>query len=296
MKAPLLSLICAFALLFAACSKEEAPAPKEEARYSVTFNVNSLSHDIVPMQSIKPGGLMMAASSEKKLSEVITYLDYLVYDDEGMLIFEMNSQRTDSEFGQIKDIFGNGQYKVLVLGRRHPFYGYPEKYNNDSKLYTLGLMDEVFFEQFDLLVSDKDIELDVELKRKVGRVEIEITGKIPAEVGEIKYSISGVSDHFIPKTNRAANKTNQTRSVYPNGDGTFSTHDSGEPLNFYFFLDEDKAAKATVTLVAFDRQQNILAIKAIENVPVAVNRKTKLRGPLFGATGGVSGQAFSIGF
>ena len=297
MRGPLLSLICAFALLFSACSKEESAAPKGEKLYSVAFRITSLSHDMVPMASVKPTGPMFGATtSGKKLADVINYLHYMVYDEEGSLLVDKVTQNTESDFGQINDALAKGKYKILIFGRRHRVWDNPWLYNKESKFYSYGLIDDVFFKEFDLVVSEADNEHDVVLRRKVGRVEIELVGKIPPTIGEIKYSISGVSEYFIPQTNRGDNSKNQTRSLYFYSNGSPYTRDSGELLNFYFFLDEDKPAKAIIRMAVFDHNQNIIALKVIENVPVAINKTTKLRGRLFEDTGNVTGQSFSISF
>jgi len=71
MKKPLFSLICAFALLFSSCSKEETAAPKDKKLYPVTLNVSTFSKEIVPMASLKKtvGQVSASTTSGKALSE-----------------------------------------------------------------------------------------------------------------------------------------------------------------------------------------------------------------------------------
>lgn len=297
MKAPLLSLICAFALLFSACSKEEAPAPKEEARYSVTFNVNSLSHDMVPMQSIKPTGAKTGAgASGGKLSDAVNYLFYYAFNERGNKVKEMMQLATQSDFGQFVDLFGKGKYTVLVVGRTQLTYDWFPDYNDHNAFYSHGLIDEVFYKKIDLVVADSEVEQDVTLQRKGGMIEIDILGNIPVDISEIRYSITGVSEHFVAKTNRGNNNQTFTRSTHFEPDGTQYHWDGGEPYKFYFFLDNDKATTATVRLTAFDRSQKLVAAKVIKDIPVAVNKRTKLRGHLFENTGNISAQSFSVSF
>src|SRR5690606_32240347 len=108
-------------------------------------------------------------------------------------------------FGQFVDLFGKGEYTVLVVGRTQPSYDYFGEYNVSNAFYSHGLADEVFFKKVDLLVADSDVEQDILLERKGGMVEIEMLGNIPLDIGEIQYSISGVSDYFVPKTNLGNN-------------------------------------------------------------------------------------------
>lgn len=296
MKDTLLSLACAFALLFTACSKEELASPEEEEQYAVAFSVNSLSHDMVPMASLKPGPLIAAANSGAALPAGIDFLNYVVYNENGYRIADEVFQRGSTDFGRIKDFYTRGKYKVLVFGRRHQVYGAPMQYNEWGYFYNYELSDEVYFNQFDLEISDTDIEQDIELKRKVGKVEIEITGPVPQNVLLISYSITGVSEYFSPKTNRGDNTSSITRSYYLDTNRPPEERIGKGAFDFFFFLDEDEDAKATISMTAFDQNYNIVAQKEIENVPVGVNKKTILRGQLFESTGRASGQAFSVSY
>ncbi len=293
MRELLLSLVCVFALLFSACSKEEAPRPAEEKKYAVTFKVNGLSHDMVPMAGLNPGPLVAAAGSGG-LPEGIAYLNYIVFNSDGYQIADKTISRGTAGFEPIKDFYARGKYKVWVLGRRHMGFGSPMYYDDFAYVRSYELGDEVFFKQFDLEVSDKDIEQEIELKRKVGKVEIQLTGKVPQNLWWISYSISGVSEYFSPKTNRGDNTRPITRTYYVNASIPTEEMLAKGELHFFFFLDEDKDTKAKITMTAYDYSYSIIAQKEIENVPVGVNKKTILRGQLFGSDGKAAGQAFSV--
>lgn len=297
MKGHILSFVCAFALLFTACSKEEPATPKEEEKYPVTFKVNSLSHDIVPMSDVNPARARTGArTSGENLPEAINYIFYYAFHEDGRKVQERVQHASEPRFGQLVDLFGKGKYTVLVVGRKQATFDSFWDYNESNWFTSPGLIDEVFFKKVDLVVEDSDVEQEIVLQRKSGMIEIDILGDIPLNVGEIRYSITGVSDHFIPKTNRGDNNKTVTRSMYFEEDGTPYKWDGGEPFTFYFFLDNDRQTTATVRLSAFDRAQNVVAVKVIEDIPVAVNKKTMLRGRLFETTGTFSSQAFSVSF
>jgi|GEM_PF-5948439 len=295
MKAPLLSFICAFALLFSACSKEEPVTPKVEERYSVTLNVSTLSHDMVLISGLKAAGDINGATAGKKLSDVIDYLSYGVYDENGVRIYQRSIHKGGQDFGKIKQVFSKGKYKVVVLGRWEQGSELPWFYNDDSRIYSHSFSDAIFFNQFDLVVSDQNIEQNVQLKRKVGKLEVELTDKIPLNIEEIQYSVNGVSDWFVPKTNRGDNNLIFQKSTYFDYEGS-PIYWEREAFSFYFFLDKDQETEVSVKLVALDRNREVVVEKLIENVPVNINRKTKVRGRLFDTTSDMTGQAFSISF
>jgi len=296
MKDTLLSFICALALLVSGCSKQELATPEEE-RFTVTMNVNSLSHHIVPMAGIQPMGAKIGANaSDRKLSDVVDYLYYYVFKEDGEKLVERVQSSMDGNVGQIMDRFGKGKYTVLLLGRSQQQYDSYWAYNDQTWFSNYGLTDDVFYKRIDLVVTDSNVEQDVVLERKTGMIALELTDKVPPHISEIRFSIIGVSNHFIPKTNRGENNQTSSRSTYFYGDGTPYYMDLGEPYAYYFFLDQDEEALATVNLSAFDQDQKLVAERLIKNVPVAVNKRTKLRGRLFEESGNISAQIFSVNF
>src|SRR5690606_41790871 len=94
MKKPLFSLICAFALLFSSCSKEETAAPKDEKLYPVTFNFSTFSKEIVPMASTKKAAKISASTtSGGTLSDAISYITYAAYNASGTKVNEKFSDK-----------------------------------------------------------------------------------------------------------------------------------------------------------------------------------------------------------
>jgi hypothetical protein len=285
---------CAFAMLFSSCSREEPVAPQEEEKVVVSFNVRTLSHDIVPMASVGSGReTFTAASSEKKLSDAFTYLFYAFFNENGTRILQRSIINESPNFGKFEEVLTKGKYKVMVWGCASYIYTPPWSYDDDTRLYTANLTDDIFFDQFDLVVSDVNIDQQVRLKRKVGNLQVEITDKVPENISEIRYSIDGVSDWFAPKTNRADNRLLFTRTIHFSPDGSHY-YEFGDAPGFYFFLDRDQETKVTVKLVALDLNKRIVAERTITDVPVNVNRKTKVRGRLFENSGSMTGQAFSF--
>src|SRR5690606_2954185 len=104
MKKPLFSLICACALLFSGCSKEETAAPKDEELYPVTFNVSTFSKEIVPMSSTKKAAKISASAiSGGSSSDAIWYIKYGVYNESGTRVNSKDSYYKDASFGKIDD-------------------------------------------------------------------------------------------------------------------------------------------------------------------------------------------------
>lgn len=295
MKKPLFSLICAVALLFSSCSKENTAAPKDEKLYPVTFNVSTFSKEIVPMASLKKTVRQISASttSGNALSDAVKHVSYAVYNEAGIKVNEKVSNSQHASFGEIEDSLPVGKYTVMLLGSTLRTWNAPDNINGSYYMPEYGGGDDFFFSQTAIEVQGLAINQTIQLKRKVGKVEIKITDEIPANIEEIVYSVKGVGHYFFPYSGLSYINTIY-KSNYYWVDEESGSPDYSQDFGLYFFLNYDQDAFASVNIRAYDRNRNLVVDKTINDVPVSINKKTILTGRLFDDAGSTKGQAFSI--
>lgn len=294
MKKTLFSLICACALLFSGCSKEETAAPKDEKLYPVTFNVSTFSKEIVPMASLKTARQINASTtSGAGLSDAVKHISYAVYNEAGILVNQKVSNSQQQSFGKIEDSLPRGKYTVMLLGSTLGTLPRPDNINGYYYMPEYGGGDDIFFSQTALEVQGSAIDQTIQLKRKVGKVDIVITDEIPPNIEEIVYSLKGVGHYFYPNSGQSYRGTIYKSNYYLNDEAS-GAPDYSQNFNLYFFLDYDQDAYASVNIRAYDRNRNLVVDKTINDVPVSVNKKTILTGRLFDDVGSTKGQAFSI--
>lgn len=297
MKKPLFSLICAVALLFSSCSKENTTAPKDEKLYPVTFNLSTFSKEIVPMASLKKtvGQISASTASGTALNEAIQYIDYAVYNESGIKVNHKNSYFNNSNFGRIDDSLPKGKYKIVVAGSTGGVGSLPNDYY--SGIYNSGTngMGDIFLKQFELEVTGEPISQDVELKRIVGKIEIELADDIPASIEEIAYSVKGVGHYlYFSDTRTSSGQTVSKSNYYFDYPDMGVGPDYNQDFALYFFLQYDQDAIVSVNIRAYDNNRNLVVDKTINDVPVSINKKTILTGRLFDDVGSTKGQSFSI--
>src|SRR5690606_35388733 len=155
------------------------------------------------MAGIQPAGAKIGANtSDRKLSDAVNHLYYYVFKEDGTKVLQRVQSSTEQNFGKITDRFGEGKYTVLLLGRLWFDNNSYWAYNDQCFFSNFVMVDDVFYKQIDLVVSGSNVEQDIVLERKGGMITLELTDKVPLHISEIRFSISGVSSHFIPKTNR----------------------------------------------------------------------------------------------
>lgn len=296
MKKPLSLLICAFALILSGCSKEEIASPNDEKLYPVTFNVSTFSKQIVPMASLKTAKEINASTSSKTLSEAVQHLNYGVYNETGIKVNEKESSATNPGFGKIEDSLPQGRYTVVVLGTKRSRKILPSTLDEFYFLsHTSDGGDDVFFQQTVIEVKGAAINQSLQLSRKVGKVEIELSDKIPENIEEIVYTVKGVSSLFHLRSNYGAYDNSIYKSnYYWSYNDEMGAPDYSQDFGLYFLLSYDEDAVASVNVRAYDRNRNLVVDKTINDVPVGINKKTILTGRLFDDAGNSKGQAFSV--
>ncbi len=271
-----LLLAIPIALLFIGCSRSEMQdlAPeKAVVKHPVTFKVNDFA--ITDRVTLANGKTTQATN--EPVANVAKKILYRIYTHVGV-VSEIDQDRSDADFGIIKDELPTGQYKALIIASNAPTIFAAKASSYDYFTATWGVTDQwedTFANTFDLTVGTTAMSQNITLAREVGALEVNIEDAIPANVAKI--NITYLQDE-------------RARSIYgfgfnPAGTTRSFTIDQSEVgtkgKKLLMYIGNYRMATPYVELKAYDSGDKLIAQKSIPNIKVERNQKTILTGKLF---------------
>jgi hypothetical protein len=271
-------------LLLVSCNKEDV-LNQEEQNYPITFNVSSLDVDYQPFLRAAPEISTRAGTSEP-IYEKFQTLEYFGYR-ERVQTFKGTQAYNASEpndFGNVKAQAPAGTYYLGFFGVSNGVGDY--RINISSVLGENDYIEtngrEIWYKEIkESEITASDNNIDIEMTRKTGRITLNITDQVPANVKRVGIEIYYRSRYRISDgtTPTYTNTTNYTANIPINNNqlGTFE---------FNCFPNTN----AIVNMYIYD-SSNIELDKRELTLNVYENRKTIITGELFN---NVSGKGFSI--
>jgi hypothetical protein len=269
---------------FYACKKDATTTPtsSQDAKKLVNFSVADF---IIQQENLRVGnGRVAADSSLAKISDIY----YLLYksDSTKLKFIHQDSATNKSNFGTISDSLAPGNYFVAMIASTRPIDTFHLKqsrmmwdyisarYNQNPVPYKLG---DIFFKKVPVVISatENPTNLELSLNRIVGQLKVELLDALPEshpngyirlELNPIPltFDIAGEAVNQFAPTGQyfTTTRVNQT---------TFEEYVLGSTQHpFYLYMNyKDKNTGAWIS-------------KTFENIKINVNKKTIIRGYLYG--------------
>ncbi len=207
-------------------------------------------------------GALMVAFYDKDSTEVYSHTQL------------RNDPTTYTTFGDFTFTLPVGQYTMVVVGRDYRYGDVFQLNGLTSAGYTSERVRETLSTAQEVSVIGTDpVDVSVTIGHVITFLNVLSTDVRPSEVVKIRTTYSAASKSYDPTTGLATDSlgfslTNST------GDAEYLK------IGNYAFLSHEEM-KMGITIESLDADDKVLYSKTIPNVPLKLNRKTTLRGPLF---------------
>jgi len=297
MKKLLLSISIVF-LLLASCKKDLPKiSPVRDEPLEVKFNVTLSDQNILEL----PGTSIMPNSYSKpggKLSDYFHKLEYYLYNSKGVKVAQLSLDADHSATGfsipaaSIKP----GKYTVVFLGRKEKSTG------NSSAIYfgddqaSPYLAHSIHREVTDLFYASQEFEvksdeasINVAMKRPGGKCKIIIEDEWTVNVERIAMLINGYT-LFYPKSDNLTQRKDITLPIFKNYASSFElVNGVNVPKQTYVdcsyenfvFTNSSNVTMLNASVVAYDKLDNIIAKKTLNDIKVERNKVTVVKVKLF---------------
>ena len=253
-------------------SEEETPSPSG----NLTVSVYQIEKTDFGSLTRATGNATRAA---KAASEVVTRLNFAVYDESGSRLKQINQTASDKNFGTAAFQLEEGDFFLVVVG--HSANGNPTMTNPQKISFTnaQGYTD-TFLSSGDVFIGDEPVEIDVTLDRIVALCRFVLTDEtIPSDVRKMQFYYTGGSGAFNAYTGLGSVASKQTV--------TFDITDgSQKQFDLYTFLHE-QSDNIALKVTALDASGNTLYERDFD-VPMEQNHITWLSGAFFNGSGSSS--------
>ena len=220
---------------------------------------------------------------------VYTRLNFVVFDDDGERVDQINQEVGDDDFGEAHFTLPLGTYRLALVA--HSAKGNPtvnkRTFDNDGQVkkhesisFTndKGFTDTFFDSQL-VDVGEDAVTVPFDLKRVVSMVRFVPTDVIPAQTDSIRIYYEGCSGSLDAVTSYGNVHSKQIMWFAPEA-----------PFEIYTIPWQD-SDYLKVTIGAY-QGSNLLTSTDIENIPIRRNTITKCKGNLF--DGKVTNVSFSF--
>ena len=233
-----------------------------------------------PFGSLTRGTNNTSTRSSEAASEVVTRLNFAVYDQSGSRLKQINQTSDQANFGTVSFSLEEGTYQLVVVG--HSANGNPTMTNPAKIQFTnsTGYTD-TFLSSGDITIEAEDpLKVDVTLERIVALCRFCLTDEtIPADVRKMQFYYTGGSGAFNAATGLGSVASKQTV--------TFDVTDgSQKQFDLYTFLHE-LSDNIALKVTALDASGNVLYEREFD-VPMEQNHITWLSGAFFNGSGSSS--------
>lgn len=189
---------------------------------------------------------------------------------------DKNEPTSYTNFGEFACQLPLGSYTLVVIGRgsgtgdEFAIVSPTEAgYNSERARETLTYTQQVVIDKV------KPMDLDVELKRIVARVQVVATDNAVANFAKVRTTYSAGGKRFNPTTGQALSNTGFSVVNNP-------SLNTGKPVDVasYVFLQTDEQTM-DITIEMLDANNQVLLKKVAKGIVLKRNRTTKLTGSLF---------------
>ena len=212
-------------------------------------------------------------------SEVVTRLNFAIYDPSGSRLKQINQTSDQSGFGSCSFSLEEGTYQLVVVG--HSANGNPTMTNPAKIQFTnsTGYTD-TFLCYGEVTIGEEAVDYEVELDRIVARCSFVLTDEaILSDVRKMQFYYTGGSGAFNAATGLGSVASKQTV--------TFDVSDgSQKQFDLYTFL-HDLSDNIALKVTALDASGNVLYERDFD-VPMEQNHITWLSGAFFDGSGSSS--------
>jgi len=293
-----------FLLLIAACSKDPVALPDEPIegeKQLLSLRVDGFSQNLLPfVDRIQASNLSASffsnavSSSSINLSDHINTLEVKVFH-KNKLIDSIRQYSNDPDFGIYEKYLppdGNA-YRVFVAGAMLDAGGDIELKRgvdtDDTYIKVLPEPVDAFFFYNSYMIGTEPQTESIQLKRFVGRLEIDLLEEVPPNAHRIEITIDNTAQYFMPVSERGYHLNPKGDDSTPHNTSKtiiFKPEDRGRTdysVNLYFVLKSklgSAAESSKVTIKAFDTSNKEI-IREINNVILQANKRIKLSGIIF---------------
>jgi hypothetical protein len=293
----LLSILSLF-LLLVSCKKDNSKDdPLSDDFHDVRFNIMLSDRNILepPVSGVVPSS---ESRPGHKLSDYFEKLEYYLYNSSGIKVASLNMDADDSAMAFKIPVVSlpSGIYTVVFLGRREKSTGNssPIYFGDDqgSPYLAHSIQREVtdlFYASQDFEVKDQDADIDIPLRRPGGKFKIVIEDDRIANVERIGMLINGYT-LFYPRSDNLAQRKDISLPILKNYITSFEiVNGISVPKQVYVdwsyenfvFTKSSNNTLVNATVNAYDRSNNVLSQKSLNNIIVERNKTTTVRLKLF---------------
>ena len=276
--------LCAMLAVVVLASCEKAIFSEEEN----SSPSGNLTVSVYQIEKTDFGSLTRATGNStraaKAASEVVTRLNFAVYDESGSRIKQINQTASDKNFGTAAFQLEEGDYFLVIVG--HSANGNPTMTNPQKISFTnaQGYTD-TFLSSGDVSIGDEPVEIDVTLDRIVALCRFVLTDEtIPSDVRKMQFYYTGGSGAFSAYTGLGSVASKQT--VTFDISSPSATTAEGRQFDLYTFLHE-QSDNIVLKVTALDASGNTLYEREFD-VPMEQNHITWLSGAFFTGSGSSS--------
>ena len=264
MKSPKTLLLIIATLLFAACEKYVAEEGTQSESKVVDGNLVVKAECVVTR-----AGETEEGQEALPLKDRFTRMTMVLYQNDVRVDY-VNQDNLDKDFGTMSVDLDPGTYQLVVLahsGQRSPTT------TNCHKISFSAPLTDVFSYYGDVVVGKEVNKVTVQLTRAVAKIQLTVTGEIPAGVSFFNYIYKGASVSFDPATQKGVASTTRRNVEVEKADGV-------KTFELSTFVSSDDQA-VDWDFAGYSSEKEVLGSKKISNIPVALRNVTKIESKVF---------------
>jgi len=256
--------------------------------YDVTFNVSTLEQSIEPFEPYSNAANLKSAKSLEGINEIACNF----FDGDGNFFKSIISKSTDANFGIIKDKFPKGSYSVSIAATNKSNSLRTGSPDSNKSYFTQDIGAnfniDLFAKELTVVVGESVVNENIELKRVVGQVEIELTDdmtKVMPEANSIGIAFGHNNGDFpFRRIYYPFSHEIYYSSFYPS-DIVKDTNTGylGNKKTFYSVASNPTISRnSNVTFTVRDTNGGVLFFKSYDlAISVYPNKKTVIKGSIF---------------
>jgi hypothetical protein len=296
----ILALIHIAVLLFSGCSKSENVDMKDQKLYPITFNVTTgFKQEILPMASatIKNNSTRISnqqalnrktlastltnESSPSTLSQSIVTIEYVIYNASDLTnrVKWSVQHNTDPSFGNIKEELPAGNYTITMVALSSHDY-YFDSWDGYQNMFVSPNGADLFSKSLNFTVGDVKEPIDINLDRRVAKLDVNITDSIPKNISLITIGAITSRDVWLNKDVLNINPGTILTSISHYIDEQ-EAGKSNLVLSKYINPNANGQVTSDVNITAYNSTGIVIINKSIKGVKFEKNKKTILTGALF---------------
>lgn len=272
------TLLALLSIVFAASCQQSV---SDDVAEDVETGGNNVKISIAQIEQVpfnSPANIVRASDVKQVCSRIL----FAVYTSDGTKKMSEAQSSTDKDFGKFSTNLENGKYRIVVLAYNCKYnptnLADPDKINfgNNRKMSDTFLWSEE-------VTVENSLEKNVTLKRAVAMFRLKTTDNIPSNVVKMKFHYTGGSSTINAITGKGCVKSQQ--------DETFAVTETGKPGTFEVYtFPRDDSNVLNMTITALDANENPIATRVFEDVPITLNKVTQYEGAFFTGEGSGSGN------